>query len=41
MQMLMLACTHGTEIEIEAEGPDASEAVAALRTLIEGRFEEE
>ena len=41
MQMLMLACTQGTEIEIEAEGTDASEAIAALRALVEGKFEEE
>jgi phosphocarrier protein len=41
MQMLMLACTQGTEIEIEAEGADASEAIAALRALVEGKFEEE
>jgi len=41
MQMLMLACTQGTEIEIEAEGADSSEAIAALRALVEGKFEEE
>ncbi|RLS47143.1 MAG: HPr family phosphocarrier protein [Planctomycetota bacterium] len=41
MQMLMLACTQGTEIEIEADGVDAAEAIVALRTLVEGRFEEE
>ena len=41
MQMLMLACTQGTEIEIEADGVDAGEAIAALRILVEGRFEEE
>ena len=41
MQMLMLACTQGTEIEIEADGVDADEAIVALRTLVEGRFEEE
>ncbi|MFZ4722344.1 MAG: HPr family phosphocarrier protein [Phycisphaerales bacterium] len=41
MQMLMLACTHGTEIEIECEGPDEREAMDALMKLIESRFEEE
>lgn len=41
MQILMLACTQGTEIEIEAEGDDEREAVAALCKLVESRFEEE
>jgi phosphocarrier protein len=41
MQMLMLACTHGTEIEIECDGPDERQAMEALMKLIEGRFEEE
>ncbi len=29
MQMLMLACTQGTEIEIEADGVDSAETIAA------------
>lgn len=41
MQMLLLAATQGTEIEIGAEGPDAAEAVAALVKLVESRFDEE
>ena len=41
MQMLMMACTQGTEIEIEADGVDALEAISALRQLIESKFEEE
>ena len=41
MQMLMLACTHGTEIEIECDGPDEREAMDALMKLVESRFEEE
>ncbi len=41
MQMLMMACTQGTEIEIEADGVDACAAIAALRLLVESRFEEE
>ena len=41
MQMLMMACTQGTEIEIEADGVDALEAIAALRQLVESKFEEE
>jgi len=41
MQMLLLAATQGTEIEIGAEGADADAAVAALVRLVEGRFDEE
>jgi phosphocarrier protein len=41
MQMLMLACTHGTEIEIHCEGADEQAALDALVRLVESRFEEE
>src|SRR5262245_52236284 len=41
MQMMMLAATKGTQVEIIAEGPDADAAVASLRALVESRFEEE
>jgi phosphocarrier protein len=41
MQMLLLAATHGTEIEICADGPDADGALAALVRLVESRFDEE
>ena len=41
MQMLLLAATQGTEIEIGAEGADADAAVAALVGLVESRFDEE
>jgi phosphocarrier protein HPr len=41
MQMLLLAATQGTEIEIGAEGPDAAAAVDALVKLVESRFDEE
>jgi phosphocarrier protein len=41
MQMLMLACTHGTEIEIHCEGADEQAAMDALVRLVESRFEEE
>lgn len=40
LELLMLAAECGTELQITADGPDASEAVAAIRTLIEGRFGE-
>ena len=41
MQMLMLACTHDTEIEIVADGADEQAAMDALVKLVESRFEEE
>ena len=41
MGLMMLAAGPGSTIEIAAEGPDADAAVAALATLVEGRFEEE
>jgi len=40
MGVMMLAAGMGSEIGIEADGPDESEAMAALRTLIDGRFGE-
>lgn len=41
MQMMVLAATQHTEIEIIAVGPDADEAVAALDDLVRARFHEE
>jgi len=41
MQMMMLAATKGTELEIVAEGADAEAAIAALKKLVEGGFDEE
>lgn len=41
MGLLMLGAGPGCIIEIEAEGPDADEAVHQLSALVEGRFEEE
>jgi phosphocarrier protein HPr len=40
MGVMMLAAGLGSEVEIEAEGIDEEQAMAALRTLIEGRFGE-
>ena len=40
MGVMMLAAGMGSAIEIEADGPDESEAMAALRILIDGRFGE-
>ena len=41
MQMMMLAATQGTDLQIEAVGKDAQEALAALTELIERKFDEE
>ncbi|HMN97194.1 MAG TPA: HPr family phosphocarrier protein [Phycisphaerales bacterium] len=41
MQLMMLAATQGTEIEIVAEGPQASAAIEALSGLVASRFDEE
>jgi len=41
MQMMMLAATQGTELVLEAQGTDAPAAIAALRDLIERKFDEE
>ena len=41
MQMMMLAATKGTELEIVAEGADCEAACAALKKLVEGGFDED
>lgn len=41
MQILMLAATCGTELEISAEGEDAKASLAALKALVKSRFEED
>lgn len=41
MGLLTLAAARGTEIRIEADGPEAEAAVAALRGLVEERFGED
>ena len=41
MQMMMLAATQGTKLQITAEGEDAEQAIAALQSLVESKFEEE
>lgn len=40
MGVMMLAAGLGASIDIEVEGPDETEAMAALRSLIDGRFGE-
>jgi phosphocarrier protein len=41
MGLMMLAAGIGSSIDIEAEGPQAEEAVDALSALVACRFEEE
>jgi len=41
MCLLLLASGQGREIDIVAEGKDASQAVDAIANLIESRFDEE
>ncbi len=41
MQMMMLAATKGTELLIEATGPDADETIQALIDLVNRGFDEE
>ena len=41
MQMLMLAGTMGTKLEITASGDDATEAIKALEGLVNARFLED
>lgn len=41
MNLMMLAATQGTELEIEAAGPDADAALEALAKLIASNFDEE
>ena len=41
MQVMMLAATQGTEIDISAEGSDAEQAVKALVELVESGFQED
>ena len=40
MGVMMLAAGMGSAVEIEADGIDEAEALAALRTLIDSRFGE-
>lgn len=40
MGLLMLGAGIGSDIDIEAEGPDADEALKALTELVETKFDE-
>ena len=41
MQMMMLAATQGSELEIKACGPDAAEAATRLKALVDAGFDED
>lgn len=41
MGLMMLAASLGSEIGLEAKGPDAPEAMTAMLALIEAKFGEE
>lgn len=41
MQMMMLAATQGTELQIHASGGDAAKALEALTALVDRKFDEE
>jgi phosphocarrier protein len=41
LDLMMLGAPKGTEIEVEAEGEDAEEALAAMLALIEAKFGED
>ncbi len=41
MGLMMLAASLGSEIRIEAEGPDAEEALRAILALVEAKFGED
>lgn len=40
MSIMMLAAGKGTELDLEIDGRDEQEALAAITTLIENRFDE-
>jgi len=40
MSVMMLAAGKGTTLQLEIQGEDEEAALAALRTLIENRFDE-
>ncbi len=41
MQMMMLAATQGTDLEIEAAGADAEQAMDKLTDLVKRKFDED
>lgn len=41
MGILMLAASHGTQLELEIDGPDAQDAYDKLTGLINAKFDED
>lgn len=41
MQLMMLAATKGTALTITADGDDAEQAVAAIESLVNSKFDED
>ena len=41
MGLMMLAASIGTSIKVDASGPDAEAAMAALAALVDAKFDEE
>ena len=41
MEMMMLAAEHGSELELEATGPDADAMLRALQDLVDANFGED
>jgi phosphocarrier protein len=41
MQVMMLAASQGSELEIVTSGPDAERAAGELKALVDGGFDEE
>jgi len=41
MGLMLLAAAKGCQIDVPAVGEDAGDAIEALRTLVDGRFNEE
>jgi phosphocarrier protein len=40
MQMMMLAATQGTELDIQADGADADDAITQIQDLVDRHFDE-
>jgi phosphocarrier protein len=41
MSLMLLAATQGTQLQLEVEGKDETEALAAIRELIDDKFGED
>ena len=41
MQVMMLAATCGTELHLEATGPDADDLIGEIKQLVKRKFDEE